>query len=312
MMKTQKITAVFVVLMLVSLWMGNLSVFAQEENPWGDGQVIVYTSDRNGNSDLFMMTIDGSYEIRLTYDNSNAYFPAISPLHGASVAFHSDRSGTWQIYILSLISGDVFQVADDGENYYPAWSPNGSQLVFSHYDGVSYQLYIADLATETIEIHQLTDTRHDNFRPYWSPDGTQIIMNESYGAGELWLVDAITGEVQHLTDNDIWEISPEISPDGRYVVYSAGRSGNNEIFVMDFDTGDTIQLTENSDDDSEPTWSPDGKYIIFGSDRDGTENLYIMTRNGENVRQLTVGEDVNTAPSTGILGYWILAETFMP
>lgn len=315
---TVKIIRKSMLLMVVLLlcMMSTIS-FAQDDSlgdtAWGDGQVIVFSSRRNGNADLYMMRLDGTNEIRLTYDTSNDLFPSISPIGGNLVAFHSDRSGTWQIYILTLNAGTIEQVTTDGQNYYPEWSPDGTQLVFSHTDGTDYELYTVDLASEDREMHPLTSISGNAYLPHWSPDGSQIVFTLSDGDGELWLVDTVSGELtRQLTDNDIWDTDPKFSPDGRYVVHTRGDYGADEIFVLDVDSGASYQLTENTDNDIDPTWTRDGKYIVFVSDRDGGNNLYIMTRNGQDVRALTMGGDDNATPATGILGYNIQADTFLP
>ena len=58
------------------------------------------------------------------------------------------------------------------------------------------------------------------------------------------------------------------SPDGKWLVYAAYRSGNMELFKRRADGGDETRLTATSANETQPAWSRDG-WIAFVSDRDG-------------------------------------------
>jgi dipeptidyl aminopeptidase/acylaminoacyl peptidase len=66
---------------------------------------------------------------------------------------------------------------------------------------------------------------------------------------------------------------PQVSPDGRQVVYTLGRAdreadrGTSQLWLADVDGGQPRQLTWSGDRNREPRWSPDGRYIAFVSDR---------------------------------------------
>jgi serine/threonine-protein kinase len=60
------------------------------------------------------------------------------------------------------------------------------------------------------------------------------------------------------------EISPALSPDGKYVAYAAGNSSTTRIFVRQVTGGRPIPLTSGQDESqSEPTWSPDGARVLY-------------------------------------------------
>ncbi len=61
--------------------------------------------------------------------------PSLSP-DGKQVAFASNRSGYWDIYILTLATGEVRQVTDTPEyDSAPTWSPDNQWLAYETYDG---------------------------------------------------------------------------------------------------------------------------------------------------------------------------------
>jgi serine/threonine-protein kinase len=60
------------------------------------------------------------------------------------------------------------------------------------------------------------------------------------------------------------EISPALSPDGKYVAYAAGNPATTRIFVRQVTGGRPIPLTSGQDEtQSEPTWSPDGARVLY-------------------------------------------------
>ena len=87
--------------------------------------------------------------------------------------------------------------------------------------------------------------------------------------------------------------SPVPGPQGRYVVFTVGRSdlaGNEkwtEIWRMAPDGSDLRQLTRGRHNDDSPVFSPDGKQIVFVSDRSGQSQLHRMKVNGGKARRLT-------------------------
>ncbi len=69
-----------------------------------DGSRILYSSNENGNSDIYSVNTDGSEKIQLTDDNSKDYSPCFSP-DGSKIIFISDRTGHSSIWIMSLTGG---------------------------------------------------------------------------------------------------------------------------------------------------------------------------------------------------------------
>ena len=83
--------------------------------------------------------------------------------------------------------------------------------------------------------------------------------------------------------------SPDISPDGRHVVFAALQNGIGDIFELNLENGDITNLTKDSFGDSGPTWSPDGRFIVYVSRISGSEKLFRLDPATGTRTQLTFG-----------------------
>ena len=93
--------------------------------------------------------------------------------------------------------------------------------------------------------------------------------------------------------------SPQVSPDGKWVLYTVGRIDTTadkritDLWMVSWDGTQDIRLTYGVDSSvSEPRWSPDGKYISFLSERPGApkvkgSQVWVLDRRGGEARQLT-------------------------
>ena len=102
--------------------------------------------------------------------------------------------------------------------------------------------------------------------PSWAPDGESIAVAMS---GSIWRVDPDTGVADELTYSpDAYHSSPDWSPDGRWIVYTADYDGTRvQLELLEVETGETRALTDDAHVYSDPTFSPSGGRISYVSTR---------------------------------------------
>ncbi len=119
--------------------------------------------------------------------------------------------------------------------------------------------------------------------PTLTPDGSTIIF--SYES-DLWKVPSNGGNATRLTAMQGAETRPRVSPDGKWLAFSATEGGNNDVYVMPLDGGLIRQLTYHSSSDQVESWSWDSKKIYFESGQQNGGTTYTVTLDGGTPRRM--------------------------
>ena len=256
---------------------------------------IAFTSNRDGNDEIYVMNADGSGLTNLT-NNPAADGAAFWSRDGKRIAFTSNRDGNSEVYVMSADGSNQTRLTNNPrEDAVDDWSPDGKRILFHTDRDGSLDVYVmnADGSGQT----NLTNSPASDEIPDWSPDGTKIaFMSDREGNPEIYVMDADGSNPTRLTNSPGVDLFPNWSPDGKKIAFYSDRDGNGEIYVMDVDGSNQINLSNNPSEDWSPvTWTADGMNILFTSDRDGNNEIYVMNADGSDQTRLTdnPAEDVN-------------------
>ena len=130
---------------------------------------------------------------------------------------------------------------------------------------------------------------------YKGPPLSIAFHSNSVGNTEVYVMNPDGSDQTRLTIDPRVDQQPDISPDGRHIVFCSTRitgtnpEGDLEIFVMDADGTNVRQLTFNGTgiNDAWPRWSPNGKQIVFHSNVDGNFEIYIINADGSDLTRVT-------------------------
>jgi tricorn protease len=86
-------------------------------------------------------------------------------------------------------------------------------------------------------------------------------------ASNIWITDRAGGAARRLTSAQGEETLPKLSPDGRWVAFSAQYGGNTDVYMVPVEGGEPRRLTWHPGADLVQGWSPDGRRIVFASAR---------------------------------------------
>jgi TolB protein len=107
------------------------------------------------------------------------------------------------------------------------------------------------------------------------------------GNNEIYVMDWDGSRPLRLTAHQASDVDPDLSTNGRDIVFTSNRSGNNDIFIMDSTGRNPVNLTDHPANDGWARWSPNGRHIVFHSFRDGNFELYLMDSDGGEITRLT-------------------------
>ena len=126
----------------------------------------------------------------------------------------------------------------------------------------------------------------------WSPSGDRLaFFVRTEKDRSLVVEDVITRKIVQrfeLNDVDAPE-SPDFSPDGKTVAFSAMRGGVTDVFTINLDTKAITNVTKDDFADYAPTWTPDGKAIVVLTRVSGNEKLFRVDPATGRRTQLTFG-----------------------
>ncbi|MEZ4316501.1 MAG: Tol-Pal system beta propeller repeat protein TolB [Myxococcota bacterium] len=115
---------------------------------------------------------------------------------------------------------------------------------------------------------------------------------------EIFLLDTDGQGVTAVTRNGSINLSPALSPDGRYVSWTSYRKGNPDLYVKDLTSGRTRVLSNDEGINASPAFSPDGRYVAMARSTGGNSDIYVLdAKTGAMVKRLTDNAGIDVSPN---------------
>ncbi|MBE3140677.1 MAG: PD40 domain-containing protein, partial [Thermoplasmata archaeon] len=243
-----------------------------------DGQFVAFSQVREGSSphsDILLMTADGRNEVVVAGHPSEDQLLRWTP-DGRSLVFLSDRSGTWDIWIVHITGGKQqgepeLLKKDFGYNVWEilGFTPNGSLYYKTQTSSGRLYFGAVDLETGKILVPPApVTTRYTGLpsQPTWSPDGRNLLYLSSRGTvgpgnNILTIRSAATGEERFLSPRLRFVNQMSWAPDSRSVI-ALGITMGTETGIFRIDT-ETSGITKLADIGLCPKLCPDGKTLVF-------------------------------------------------
>jgi tricorn protease len=214
-----------------------------------DGDMVAFTGEYDGNTDVFVMPATGGVPKRLTYHPQSDAAVGWST-DGKSVIFRSNRESSspryTKLFKVSLDGGlptalplpMAFSGKYSADGKYFAYSPVGGASPFNYMNYVSWRNYRGGLASSvwivdmvTLDVVKVPRERSNDFNPVWV-DNQVYFLSDRNGPVSLFRFDPRTKSVTEVVKNDGADIrSASGAPGG--IVYD--RFG--ELFLYDTASG---------------------------------------------------------------------------
>jgi DNA-binding SARP family transcriptional activator len=265
------------------------------------GTLLYATGAGDGKQELVWVTRDGK-EQAVDPDWAAFYMgaPMLSP-DGKSVAVARIANGEApaSIWIKRLDRGPSSKLTvDTKDNGMPVWTPDGKSVTFTSTSATGVIDLWTQRADGSAQAVMQFHGKSNLFNPRWSPDAKWLIFQtdvESPGSGDILAIrPGIDTAPVPVVATRFTEISPVLSPDGRWLAYVSNETGRDEIYVVPFPNTGTAKWAISAGGGTEPVWSHRGKELFY---RDASWNLVAV---GVNTKPtFSLGRDTVLFPAAG-------------
>ncbi|MGQ1783533.1 MULTISPECIES: TolB family protein [unclassified Saccharicrinis] len=267
-------------------------------------QEIAFVTNRDGNSEIYIMDINGDNVRNITKNDSLDFSPSWSG-DGQNLYFYSKRDGNAEIYTINSDGTELKRLTNHPTtDVLPELSPVGETIVFmSERDSLSRNIYLMN--KDGSNIRQLTRNKFYEESPSWSNDGQKILFTRqlrdsadtSHAAnGEIHIMDVNGENVKRLTNKIGYDSGAKFSPNGKQIAFYGINDNNWDLFIMNSDGTNLLNLTYDSIECYSPDWSADGQWLVYTAGSKGIYNIWKINISTKERIQLTNTNSRNESP----------------
>ncbi len=208
----------------------------------GNGRYVFFSGEDAGRNlyyfhDLYRHDRATGRTQRLT-QGLRAREPDVSP-DGQEVAFVVSGAGTSHLAVGPTRTPEQYRVrfrnARFDQVYTPRWSPDGTQIAFSAWSQGGFRdLWVLDV--ESGATRRITRDRFFDSGPTWSPDGRWLLFSsDASGVPNVHGIRLDTGQEYQVTHVVTGAFQPDVSRDGKQLVYLGYTTHGFDLFTMGFE-----------------------------------------------------------------------------
>jgi Tol biopolymer transport system component len=236
-----------------------------------DDTKIIYLKNRNESTDdkdIILFDIIANTKDTLTESGDNT-FARFSP---DNQIVYCQQSIDDTIYV--FMPYEIYLMNFDGSDKqliirracHPVWSPGGNKIAYISCGDESSSPQIFTANSNGSDSKQLTYNylptwdsgfpSFGNYNPQWTQDGKRIVYESEINDGlpEIYIMNSDGSDQKRLTDTDRRNDNPEITSDGKFILFSSNRilDMNTEIFVMNINGKNQKSISNNPGKDFYP------------------------------------------------------------
>lgn len=148
-----------------------------DPSPSPDGTYLAFTSDRDGDFEIFTMALDSvALAVQVTFNDVDDFSPNWSP-DGKRIVFVSKRTGTHELFVMDVDGSNPKRLTQSGtDNYKPTFSADGSRIAFFSKSNGSFDAFVIN--ADGRESRNLTNTPNwDEFTAGWLLGSETILFH---------------------------------------------------------------------------------------------------------------------------------------
>jgi Tol biopolymer transport system component len=168
--------------------------------------------------------------------------PQVSP-DGKRIAFSSNRSGNYEIWVWASDAPDAYQLTNmgGGTTGSPRWSPSGREIAFDSNVGGRSNIYVVNSDGGTPR--RLTQGAGANIVPCWSKDGESIFFGSSRsGTLQIWKMSSDGSNPVMITQHG--GFAPLLSPTNEFIYYAKSTALASDIWRVKVSGGEEGKITD--------------------------------------------------------------------
>jgi Tol biopolymer transport system component/DNA-binding winged helix-turn-helix (wHTH) protein len=204
---------------------------------------------------------------------------------GGGIVFNAiGVNSDYHIWFLGTPDGGLRKITNDLSRYGRASvsvSDDGQQLLSVRSEGNS-SVWAAP-SDELSRSHQITSRSLGKLDGSaglaWTPDGRIVYASFFNNSYSLWTTGVDGRDARQITSSGFMDTFPEMTSDGRYIVFASDRGGGTDIWRVNADGGDLRRLTTGGRS-GQPDTTPDGRWVLYAASDDGDPAIWRVSIDG--------------------------------